>query len=143
MRYISSMQKIKKIKLPESLAICQKVFNEFIRLRDQKDGFFTCISCQIPKPIEQMNAGHYWSVGNHTAVRFDEDNCHGQCIACNKFKHGNLIHYTLNLVKKIGQDRYDKLEMKRHNKSKMMVFEVQLLTEIYREKVRNLKEAKK
>jgi hypothetical protein len=133
------MQSNKKIKLPEALAICQKVFNEFIRLRDQKDGFFTCISCQVSKPIAQMNAGHYWSVGGHTAVRFDEDNCHGQCIACNKFKHGNLINYTLNLIKKIGQARYDKLEQKRFNKSKMMVFEVQLLTDLYREKVKTLK----
>lgn len=121
----------------------QKVFNEYIRLRDTRyengKAYFVCISCNDPKSIEQMHAGHYWPVGGNEAVRFDEDNCHGQCIACNYHKHGNLVQYTPNIYKKIGSERFQALSFKRLNKSKMMAFEIELLIEVYKDKVKQLK----
>lgn len=121
----------------------QKVFNEYIRLRDTKhengQSYFECISCGERKDLSQIHAGHYWPVGGNEAVRFDEDNCHGQCIACNYHKHGNLVQYGGNLVSKIGQVRFDALKIKRLNRSKMMAFEVNLLIEEYKEKVKKVK----
>src|SRR5688572_21842229 len=77
----------------------QKVFNTFIRLRDTQTGlihgtkYFVCISCGESKELSEMHAGHYWPAGGHEAVRFDEDNVHGQCRHCNYFKHGNEKGY--------------------------------------------------
>lgn len=59
-----------------------------------------------------MHAGHYLSAGHNAAVRFDEDNVHGQCAFCNTFKNGDLINYYKNLVIKIGEDAVEALEMR-------------------------------
>lgn len=121
----------------------QKVFNQYIRLRDtiydKGTPYFVCISCRQPKGLDQMHAGHFWPVGGHEAVRFDEDNVHGQCEYCNTFKHGNLVQYTPNIIKKIGHARFEALSYRRLNKSKMMAFEVELLIQQYKDKIEKLK----
>lgn len=95
-----------------------KVFNAYIRKRDSKDGYFTCISSGKTLPVSQMNAGHFYSAGHHSAVRWDEDNVHGQSIHDNCFLHGNLLGYREGLLKKIGQERLTRLEIRRHNEAK-------------------------
>lgn len=140
-------KKIEKMLQKKSLPTLKKeletVFNTFIRLRDteisQGKKFFTCISCGLPKELSEMHAGHYWPAGGHEAVRFDEDNVHGQCIHCNFFKHGAEKGYRPRLIKKIGQKAFDVLEMRAHNRSKMMPFEVELLIQQYKQKVDELK----
>jgi hypothetical protein len=92
------------------LLLTQNSFNTFIRNRDSKGDHFICISCNEPKPLEQMNAGHYYSAGNHSYLRFNENNVHGQCIKCNCFLHGNLLPYRENLLKKIGPVELEKLD---------------------------------
>lgn len=115
----------------------QVVFNAWIRKRDtlyDRNGqpYFICISCNTPKPMDQMNAGHFYPVGGHDAIRYDEHNVNGQCIYCNKFKHGNREGYVRGMLKKWGQKVIDTLELRRHNKSKMFKFEVQLLIDHYK-----------
>jgi len=83
----------------------QKVFNSWIRNRDKDKG---CISCGAG--VDQ--AGHFYSAGKFNALRFDEDNCHGQCLRCNYFLSGNLLNYREGLIKKIGKERFEKLEQK-------------------------------
>lgn len=141
------MEKLLKVKsLPTLKKDLETVFNTFIRLRDtemsQGKKFFTCISCGHPKELTEMHAGHYWPAGGHEAVRFDEDNVHGQCRHCNFYKHGNEKSYRSRLIKKIGQKAFDVLELRAHNKSKMMRFEVDLLIRTYKEKIENLKSGK-
>lgn len=92
----------------------QELVNAKVRKRDSYNGFFICISCQELKPINQMNAGHYFPKEplQYRAVKFDLDNINGQCIRCNKYLSGNLIPYRANLLKKIGADRLAQLERK-------------------------------
>jgi len=92
---------------------CQKVFNEYVRLRDLNGtDYFKCISCGQMKDKHLLHAGHYYNVGHFDGLRFDEDNCHSQCSACNTFNGGNLIEYTRNLPLKIGVERFNLLEIK-------------------------------
>lgn len=91
-----------------------KVFNAFIRARDSKDGYFTCISSGKVLPVSQMHAGHFIP-STYTSVRWDEDNVHGQSTGDNLFKRGNLIEYRINLVAKIGEERVKALEARRHD----------------------------
>jgi len=116
-----------------------KVFNEYIRLRDQKNGMFKCVSCNTLKPISQMHAGHFYSAGHNSATRWDEDNVHGQCAHCNTFLHGNLLEYQKELIDKIGEKRFFELEVRRHNKSKMFAFEISILIIQYKDKIKKLK----
>lgn len=142
-------KQVEKLLKKKSLATLkgelQKVFNTYIRLRDTKydkgTPYFICISCNQPKGLDQMNAGHFWPVGGHEAVRYDEDNVHGQCIYCNNFKAGSLVAdpYTKNLINKIGRARFDNLSSKRFNKSKLFAFEVEFLIQHYKEKIEELK----
>ena len=94
-----------KLTLPKLLKKTEKIFNAWIRERDKDDG---CISCGR----EIDHAGHYFSVGQHSALRFDEMNVNGQCAACNVFKHGNLIYYRQGLVRKYGELAVEELERK-------------------------------
>lgn len=81
----------------------QKVFNAYIRKRDEGK---PCISCG---EYNGAHAGHFFSAGHYQGLRFCEDNCHLQCVKCNNFLHGNLIHYRDNLLERIGQERFDAL----------------------------------
>ncbi|ASK29749.1 NinG protein [Chryseobacterium sp. T16E-39] len=92
----------------------QELINTKVRKRDSVDGFFICISCEELKPVNQMNAGHYFrkEALQYKAVRFDLDNIHGQCVRCNKYLSANLIPYRANLLLKIGEGRLRQLEEK-------------------------------
>jgi len=106
------IQKYKDKTVPKLLQLAQKVFNAYIRKRDNLGNYFVCISCQKPKALGQMHAGHFFSAGHNPSVRFDEDNVHGQCIHCNTYQHGNLAKYKDNLIRKIGKERFEALEVK-------------------------------
>ena len=88
----------------------QESVNRFVRKRDSANGFFVCISCQELKPINQMNAGHYYEKTIYKSVRFDLNNVNGQCVRCNKYLSGNLIEYRKNLLKKIGEEKLKQLD---------------------------------
>lgn len=95
--------KKKSTSLPKLLAKAQKVFNAWIRERDKDKG---CISCN--GKVEQ--AGHYFSQGHYSGLRFDELNTNGQCVRCNMYLSGNLIHYRRGLVQRYGSARVENLE---------------------------------
>lgn len=71
----------------------------YIRKRDKN----TCFTCGKKTGI--MNAGHF----RHGALDYDEKNINCQCVYCNKYLHGNLGIYGINLVKKIGVENVDDL----------------------------------
>lgn len=142
------LEKVTKVKSLSTLKNeLQKTFNTFIRMRDTRydkgQAFFVCISCGEPKGLDQMNAGHLYPVGSNEAIRYDEDNAWGQCIACNLHKHGNQLAYYKNLVRKIGQERVDRLEFKRQSLAKLARFEVEHLIEVYKGKIEELKKQAK
>ena len=129
--------------LPTLLQEAQVAFNEFIRKRDAGGAsHFKCISCGEIKPIEYMDAGHYYSVKVAPGLRFDEDNAHSQCNFCNRFLYGNLKKYAINLVKKIGPQRFSELIQRKaeyqRNGHKWSRSEVEDIRDYYREKVREL-----
>ena len=105
---------MKSLTLSKLMAKAQKVFNAWIRQRDSKDGYFTCISCFKTLPVNQMNAGHYVPVKGGSALRFNEYNVNGECVRCNGFDEFHLIGYRKNLIKKIGQRNVNMLENSRN-----------------------------
>ena len=86
-----------------------KVFSLYIRKRDSDDGVFKCCSCGVAKPYEQMDCGHYVN-RRAMATRWREDNSHGQCRNCNRFKEGNATGYTLFMINRYGADRIELLD---------------------------------
>ena len=118
----------------QKLAVkAQKVFNEFIRLRDKGQN---CISCQ--KPPKKKNAGHYHS-STKWATRYDERNVNLQCEACNNNLSGNLIQYGKHLKAKIGLDEYNKLDELAQTTRKYTREELRAIVEKYKQKIKELK----
>ena len=96
---------IKIKKKPDLVAKLDKVFSRYIRLRDSR---------------------------RHMATRFDEDNAHAECRACNRFSADHLIQYEKNLKVKIGQQRFDKLAWKAGQTKKWSDLELMELTKYYK-----------
>lgn len=117
--------------LSDHLKKAQIVFNKYIRLRDKGK---VCISCQ--KPAKKENAGHYFNANNHYNVRFNEDNVHLQCEACNTSLSGNLIEYRKHLINKIGTERFEHLESIARITRKFTKKEVKEIEKKYKEKIK-------
>lgn len=98
----------------------QVPFNKYIRLRDHSE---PCVSCQRHHD-GQYHAGHYISVGASGSLRYNELNCHKQCAPCNNHLSGNIVHYRVNLIKKIGIENVEALEndheIKRYSREQLI-----------------------
>ena len=119
-----------------------KVFSRYIRLRDAfPNGTFRCISCGKIKPFDQSDCGHYHS-RRHMSTRFDEENCNSECRFCNRFSADHLIGYRENLIRKIGTQRFQMLEVKAHQTKKWSCFELEQLIKYYSVLVKKLSDEK-
>lgn len=119
----------------------QVLVNKYVRIRDTGR---ECISCDRELRDAKgkggfVDASHFWSQGGNPSVRFDLDNIHSACIYCNRDLHGNLLEYRPRLIKRIGQKRFDALEVRRTEENRLSIPEVILLKETYRDKLRKLK----
>ena len=85
-------------------------------------------------PFEQADAGHFHS-RRHMTTRFDEDNVSSECRFCNRFSADHLI-------KKIGTQRFQLLEVKAHSIKKWSCFELEQLIKYYTVLVKKLSEEK-
>ncbi|MBD2827082.1 recombination protein NinG [Xenorhabdus szentirmaii] len=112
----------------------QTAFNAFIRERDKYD---PCISCGRFHE-GQWHAGHYRTQGAYPELRFDEDNCHKQCSACNNYLSGNIDNYMPRLIEKIGQARFDRL-MSHHALPKWKREDYEQIRDHYKERLRELR----
>lgn len=118
--------------LPKLLKKAQDKFNAHIRERDKDLG---CISCGG----EVQQAGHYFSQGQHSALRFALPheigyfNTNGQCIRCNMYLSGNLIKYRQGLVKRYGEEFVLRLEAEAEQKTKKWSRnELEIIIETYK-----------
>ncbi|RYF30676.1 MAG: ninG protein [Comamonadaceae bacterium] len=108
-----TMERRERLKrIPDRIKEAQKVFNAWVRTRDQHQ---TCISCgKPPGDMTQLHAGrdagHYRSTGSASHLRFHEDNCHAQCVKCNQWGAGMAVDYRIRLLERIGLDRVEALE---------------------------------
>lgn len=125
-------------KKPDLVKKLDRVFSKYIRLRDvMPNGYFRCISCGKIKPIEQGDCGHYHS-RTHMATRFEEDNCHCECKACNRMSADHLIAYRENLITKIGFSRVDRLNVLAHSTKHWLDSELEEKIAYYQSEVKRL-----
>lgn len=92
--------------LPQLVKEAQAAFNAYIRGRDAD---LPCISCGVFGP-RKWDAGHYLSTGSHPELRFDESNCHKQCVHCNQHKSGNQAMFRIGLLMRLGETEVSRLE---------------------------------
>lgn len=127
---------------PNLVKKLDRTFSIYIRLRDvMSSGYVRCISCGQIKKFEDVDCGHFHS-RRHMATRYDEDNCHAECKFCNRFSADHLIAYQRNLIQKIGQQRFDVLNIKAHSTCHYMDSELNQMIAHYTEEVRRLSSLK-
>ena len=115
----------------------QSEFNKFIRIRDKND---PCISCGRFHS-GQYHAGHYRTVGANPELRFNPNNCHKQCSACNNHLSGNLVNYRIGLISKMGIKEVENLEAF-HPQKRYTIENLKTIYRWYRRKNRRLENAK-
>lgn len=128
----------KEKRKPDLVKKLDKVFSQYIRLRDvMPSGFFKCISCGKIKPFAEADCGHYHS-RTHMATRFEEDNCHCECRFCNRMSADHLIGYRENLITKIGFSRVERLNVLAHSQKHWLDCELEEKIEYYKAEVKRL-----
>lgn len=111
------------------IAKADQWFSRRIRLEDaDSHGMGRCIDCGAVVHIKKSDCGHFWS-RRHLATRWDTDNCHLQKKKCNleMGRPETNDGYRKNLIKKIGQANFDKLEMRKNNTWKPSEFDLQTI----------------
>lgn len=94
--------------IAQRLKKCEKVVNEYVRLRDKG---LPCISCDWPDDgTNARHASHFRSVGACSSMRFNTLNIHASCAQCNSMKSGNISQYRPRLIEKIGEAKVDWIE---------------------------------
>ena len=99
-------EKKERLKLQSLINSTKQVCHEYIRLRDKGK---PCISCGALWN-DNFEAGHYAKAELYPAVRFNELNIHGQCIQCNRYKHGNETAYRAGLEVRLCRTEMAKLQ---------------------------------
>lgn len=139
-RYIKKVFSKARQELKESakgywIQQAQKIFNSYIRKRDENKG---CISCGQNLSKTKFDAGHYIPAGSSSFLRFHEDNVWGQCVHDNQHRHGAMLDYREGLIKRIGIERVEWLEANRHNECKRSINDLKEIIEIYKIKIKQL-----
>lgn len=134
--------KIKRLSIPNLKNKLDRIFSEFIRLRDSDaNGYCRCISCGKIQYWREVDCGHYVNRG-HMGTRFSERNCNAQCRKCNRFDEGCNIGYTRGLIAKYGIKVINELDAKKHNYTHLTSFDYEVLIKHYQYEVKRLKEEK-
>lgn len=113
------------------------VFSKYVRQRYSKNGLVQCVTCGVWKKIKEMQNGHYVS-RTYLSTRFDEKNCHPQCVSCNVFKDGNLDEYSLWLIGTYGEGILEELNKKKWESKKYSRLEYEMFIKIYKDKLKKL-----
>ncbi len=121
----------------KKIAKLDAIFSKFIRRRDCGFTYGRCISCGKIITFSNCHNGHYIN-RQHMSLRFDEQNCNAQCVECNSFDEGNVQGYRRGLIKKIGEEATDMLEIKKHNVCKMSEVELDILIDHYTKKLKKI-----
>lgn len=117
----------------------QQAFNQFIRLRDMIAGH-PCISSGRPLDWSGNNvdSGHYRSVGSAPHLRFDERNCHAQSKQDNRWLAGAAVDYRIGLIGRIGLVAVEALEADQTPR-KFTIDDLRSIRDEYRKKAAELK----
>lgn len=120
-----------------------KVFSVWVRMRDaDENGYITCITSGRRVHWKEADAGHFIS-RKHLATKFDEQNVNAQSRHDNRFASGKQYEYGLAIDKKYGKGTAEKLYIKSKQVCKRSKFDVDVMTDYYKKKVKELKESKK
>ena len=147
----------KKITNDKELKKSKKTLTRWFNLTRRLAGFTlnpknneitgTCIACGKTLRLERFSDGsilngrdfhasHLYDKDKYPNLEYVEDNVWLSCNRCNSplGLHGNKTEYRINHLKKIGQERVDKLERQRHRVYKPNILDIDRMIFEYKDK---------
>lgn len=121
-----------KVYLESTKTIC----HAYIRLRDRGKN---CISCNKPWS-KDFQAGHLFSGGGHSNVKFNEENINGQCPSCNSSSVFDVEKYIVEFEKRYSPEEFEVLRAQAYEEKRWTVEELKSLGIYYRNKIKELTE---
>lgn len=113
----------------EWLKEAQAAFNAYIRIRDYGK---PCVSCGSKLDFNayggKADCGHYRSTGAAAHLRFNVFNAAAQCIKCNRYLSGAAVDYRIELIRRIGIERVERVEQD----NKPRAFDIEYLKRVKR-----------
>jgi len=104
--------KPKRKKTPKQLAEINawNWCSRYIRLKHSVNGqFCVCYTCGKRHSIKGVDAGHFIS-SDIDAVKYHLNNIRPQGPSCNRFKQGKHYEFEMNLIDEIGKDEVENLK---------------------------------
>lgn len=114
-----------------------RVFSEYIRKRDTKNGYGKCCSCGRLTAFEDGDCGHFIN-RKWRSTRWDESNSHFQCRRCNRFDEGNAAGYALFILDRYGREKVDYLRAVSRETARFTDSEGELMIAEYKQKIKAL-----
>ena len=114
-----------------------RIFSEYIRRRDAKDGVARCVTCGKYDDWKRFHAGHF-VVRQHKSTRWSERNVWPQCPSCNSFHEGAKDEYSLFLVRKFGPAILEELNYHKHSIFKLDKLWLETMIKEYQAKLNDL-----
>lgn len=112
---------------------CDEWFSKYIRLRDSNgNGYAKCVTCDKVNYWKECDAGHFQS-RRYLSTRYDEKNCHAQCVGCNQWGAGEQYKHGLEIDALYGKGTAKSLENKARSLQKMNKNEVMELAREFKQ----------
>jgi len=114
-----------------------KIFSQYIRLRESKNGNSECFTCGKVDHWKKLQNGHFMS-RKHLSTRWDETNCQVQCAGCNVFRYGEQYKFSVGLNNKYGDGTADAMLQKSRETLKIDNAELETKIKYYQDLVERL-----
>jgi hypothetical protein len=114
-----------------------KIFSQYIRLRESKNHNSECFTCGKVDHWKKLQNGHFMS-RKHLSTRWDETNCQVQCAGCNVFRYGEQYKFSIGLNAKYGDGTADAMLQKSRQTLKIDNAELEAKIKYYQDLVERL-----
>ena len=132
---------MKKTNLSSAKKKAWAALSLWIRTKDSKDGYCTCVTCGWTGPISTMHAGHFIRKSRGAAIYFEEKNINVQCEQCNVNLGGNPDEYYSYMLRTHGQDWIEMLESLSRIIVRDRTADYEKIESLFKEKLKKFNEA--
>lgn len=115
-----------------------KIVSIYVRTLYSKNGYVKCYTCDIVRPIKEMDCGHYIK-RQYMNTRWDLDNLRVQDTRCNRFLDGNQDEFIARLNMEMGRDMAIELNKKKHTIKQWTIKELENLETKFKKLYEELK----
>ena len=111
-----------------------KLISEYVR-RKEND---VCYTCGVKKEWKETHCGHFLHQAKTSKLAYERKILHCQCVKCNNFLSGNLLEYTIKMVKLYGLKQVEAWKRESKKPYRWKRGELEELIEKYKIKLKKL-----